>query len=373
VPRSSSPPGRRFNLDQYRRTWYILRQNTLALVGIGILVALVAIAVYGLTQATPWWALTNYCATNQANGGPSNCIPGIPTVCTYPAGSVPPGPNCYPTPAGDPSIIAPTLSLHPLSTGPLPLGSLTLEPGIPAFFDIYTGIVRGADWSLMLSTVIVVSGALVGLFLGGVAGYFGGVVDEVIMRIVDVFLVIPGLLLIIVFVAALRADVGTLFGLDRSATVMILLILGFLATWWPFYTRIVRGQALIVREQKYVEAARASGASSGRIILRHILPSSMFPVWIQVSLDVGTVPLTIAAINFLGFQILPSQYFPEWGALTSLSVIPVTAFLDGCQVGACIVPWWQLLFPGLVVFLFAISVNFLADGLRDALDPRLRR
>lgn len=367
------PRGRPRRWDPYQRTWYLLRQNTLALVGIGVVLFLVVLAVYGLTTSIPWWGLTTYCSTDQTNGSTGDCIPGIPSVCTYPQGSPAPGPGCYPTPQGDPSVIAPTESLTHFSAGPLPFGSLTVAPSLPDFFNPYPAIIRGADWSLFLSAVIVLTGAAVGLFLGGVSGYFGGLVDEVIMRVTDTFLVIPGLLLVIVFVAVLKVSVSSAFGLDKSSTAMLLLIVGFLVTWWPFYTRLVRGQTLVVREQKYVESARASGARSGRIIVRHILPNSMYAVWIQVSLDVGSVPLIIAAIDFLGFLILPSQYFPEWGALAAVSVLPLTSVLLSCQVGLCIIPWWQFLIPGLIVFLFCISVNFIADGLRDALDPRLRR
>ncbi len=232
---------------------------------------------------------------------------------------------------------------------------------------------RGSDWSLLISAIVVGSGAAIGLTLGGISGYAGGVVDEVVMRIVDVFLSIPGLLLIIIFVAVLYPDFRSIFGLSTANTRLVLLLIGFVVTWWPFYARVVRGQVLVVREQKYVEAARASGARALTILRRHILPNSTYPVWIQVSLDVGTVPLAIATINFLGFQLLPSQYFPEWGALTALSVTDLQGFLTSCQVGACVIPWWQLAIPGLVVFLYTISLNFLSDGLRDALDPRLRR
>jgi len=151
-------------------------------------------------------------------------------------------------------------------------------------------------------------------------------------------------------------------------------ITSFAVTWWPFYARLVRGQVLIVREQKYVEAARASGASSGRIVTRHIIPNSMYPVLVSVSLDVGTIPLLTGAIIFIGIQIYPSIYFPEWGSITAVAALNVIGlFLGQCETGPCILPWWQLFFPGLAVFLFAISVNFLSDGLRDALDPRLRR
>ncbi len=134
----------------------------------------------------------------------------------------------------------------------------------------------------------------------------------------------------------------------------------------------------MTREQKYVEASRASGARSGRILLRHIVPNSVFPVFVQLSLDVGSIPLALGAIVFLGYHIFPSAYFPEWGSISAAAIAPIQGLITTCQVAAlsgttCIFPWWQLFFPGATLFAFAISVNFLSDGLRDALDPRLRR
>jgi peptide/nickel transport system permease protein len=208
--------------------------------------------------------------------------------------------------------------------------------------------------------------------LGAVSGFHGGLVDEVIMRLTDIFLSIPGLLLVLVLLAVLTTVLGT--GVTFLGRVAIL-VGAFVVTWWPFYTRIVRGQALVVREQKYVEAARAGGAGSGRILRKHILPNVTYPVMVQFSLDVGTVPLLLGVIVYLGFPIWPSMPFPEWGTLSAISVLNLETFVLDCATPGvtCIFPWWMILFPGLTVFLFAISVNFLADGLRDALDPRLRR
>ncbi|HXQ49112.1 MAG TPA: ABC transporter permease subunit, partial [Thermoplasmata archaeon] len=178
----------------------------------------------------------------------------------------------------------------------------------------------------------------------------------------------------IVVIAVITQTNVSIFGLGGDNTHIFLLIVGFLVTWWPFYARVVRGQVLVVREQKYVEAARAGGAGKGRIIRRHIIPNAIYPVFIQMSLDVGTIPLLTGALVYLGFKIFPSPYFPEWGAISANSVLQLQYFLNTCiQSTGCVIPWWQILFPGLVLFFFAISVNFLSDGLRDALDPRLRR
>lgn len=487
----ASPPKRRPvrrpspRIAQFLRTWYFLRRNTLAMVGLGILLALVAMALYALTLPLSYQQLEVYCATSQTspnaytsttgqiaivtgtqnglpngtygfvvltprnyvasptsgsfvvrgssvllnvsfspgtatgnasdlqgivppstatpypvtfqesglpsgtlwtvminNTSPSVCTPGYQTVCTYPSGSTPPGPGCYPTPPQYLSIIAPTASFAPFGPGPLPLGSLTQNPTHPYFYNIWQGVLRGSDWSLLISISIVGAGALSGLMIGAISGTYGGLVDEVLMRLVDIFLSIPQILLVIVVIAAVTLSYPNLFGLGPFNTRILLLILAFTVTWWPFYARIVRGQVLVTREQKYVEASRASGASRRRLMVRHIIPNSVFPVLIQMSLDVGTVPLFVGTLVFLGFAIFPTAYFPEWGSLSALSVgtgaSSVLGFLNTCQlaasgIGSCLIPWWQLLFPGFTLFFYALAVNFLSDGLRDALDPRLRR
>jgi peptide/nickel transport system permease protein len=376
-PPISAPTGGRRpspRIAQWKRTWYFLRGNTLALIGLGIILLIVGVAVFALFQPVSWNAITEYCGTNQSLGENSTCPPGYATVCTYPAGSPAPGPNCYQTPADNPSDVPPTWTNHPLSAGALPLGSLTLNPDEQYFFSTYQGLLRGSDWSLIISVSVVGVGAFAGLLVGSVSGFMGGVVDETIMRIVDIFLSIPQILFVIIFVSVMQQIHTSLFGLSPSATDMFVLIIGFIIIWWPFYARVVRGQVLVVREQKYVEAAQASGAGRGRIVLRHIVPNSVYPVFIQMSLDVGTIPLLLGVLVYLGFRIFPSPYFPEWGSITALSVVNLQGFLTTCQVSSgCIIPWWQILFPGLALFLYAISVNFLSDGLRDALDPRLRR
>ncbi|HTW39531.1 MAG TPA: ABC transporter permease [Thermoplasmata archaeon] len=462
-PVPPAPSGRRPNprLEQYKRTWFFLRRNTLALIGLGIIVMLVLIALYAITQPIPWnglpectasnnqvvkftetglpggtsWSITVNGVTSSTSGnnvtfslasgpaykftvgnvtgyhaspasgtvnvagapitekitfiaggavsgsssgaaspGSSASLPSC-SVCTYPVGTPVPGPNCYQTPKNVPGVIAPTVSLHPLTLGALPMGSLALQPDIPYFYNVYNGMLRGTDYSLLISFAIVIVGAFVGLFLGAVSGFFGGAVDETIMRLVDIFLSIPQLLFVIIVIAVVSTTYpGGLFGLSDLDTRVLLLISAFMIVWWPYYARIVRGQVLVVREQKYVEAARASGAGKGRIVMKHIVPNSMYPVFIQMSLDVGAIPILIGTLVFLGFTIWPTPYFPEWGTIAAFGTSDVIGqFLIGCEAGICVIPWWQMVFPGLALFLFAISVNFLSDGLRDALDPRLRR
>jgi peptide/nickel transport system permease protein len=345
------------------------------MVGFGILVFFLLAFVYGFVYQGPTTQLALNCATN---GPPAlhTCLPGNPIICTYPQGSLPPGPNCYETPVVAsvpyPNFIPPTITAT--SLGPLPFGSLIQsgQDGTPYFYNLYAGLVKGSDWSLSLSVEIVSAGAVAGLVIGVVSGYYGGIVDEVLMRLTDIFLSVPGILLVIVVILA-----GAEVGITGFTNRILLMVGAFIVTWWPFYARIVRGQVLVVREQKYVEAARAAGASDRRIIFKHVMPNSVYPVFVQMSLDVGTVPLLIAAIVYIGFPIFPNVLWPEWGSIAAESTLILPDLLQNCAIlgigSGCPFPWWQLLFPGLALFLFAISVNFVADGLRDALDPRLRR
>lgn len=356
-------------IAQMKRTLYFLSRNTLAIVGLAIVILFIVVAVGGLFYPAPSSSLETDCGTTSSagEGNASTTLCGGQIICTYPNTMSPPGPNCYPVDQQSPSQIAPTVSLHPLSLGPLPFGSLSLQPSQPYFFNPFAGLVKGAVWSLGISGGVVGAGALIGLMLGATAGYYGGYVDEFVMRFTDIFLSIPGLLLILVILATIGSSIHTLEG-------RIGILMGaFIVTWWPLYTRIVRGQVLVTREQKYVEASKASGAGGGRIIFKHVIPNSMYPVFVQMSLDVGSIPLLLGAIVFLGFNIFPVANFPEWGTIAALSVETLETQLTLCSGGPCSFAWWQVLFPGLTLFLFAISVNFLSDGLRDSLDPRLRR
>jgi peptide/nickel transport system permease protein len=376
-PSSVGPKGRgrwQARMADFKRTWYFFRRNTLAVVGLAILIFFAVIFIYGYVYPAPATSSVNYCATD--GPPPGFCTPGQPMVCTYPVGTSSPGAGCYQTPDAFNNFIAPTVSFSPLALGPLPMGSLVsptaggtaVDQG--HFFNLYDLLLKGTDWSITISVAIVFAGAFIGLMFGAMAGYYGGLIDEVLMRMTDIFLSIPGILLIIVIVIAGR-EVG-ISGFDDDVA---LIIGAFIVTWWPTYTRIVRSQSLVVREQKYVEAARASGASNSRILRKHVIPNSVFPVFIQMSLDVGTVPLTLAAIAYLGFIIFPTQMIPEWGSVAAAATEVIPSLFNYCATvtSSCIIPWWQIFFPGVALFLFAISVNLLADGLRDALDPRLRR
>ncbi|MCI4322712.1 MAG: ABC transporter permease [Thermoplasmata archaeon] len=373
---AAKPTGRRPNptIAQWRRTFYFLRRNKLAMIGLGILVLLVFVAIASLFYTSqPSDYLQPYQGTFTGNGFNATPSPGIITICTYASTAPVPGPNCYPVNTLFPGVIPPTFSVSPWTLGRLPLGSLSLTPGNNQFFNLFEGLVKAAPWDLGISAVVAVSGASIGLFLGALAGYLGGVMDDIVMRVVDVFLTIPSLLLLIV-ILAVTGSIPSLASFDARLGI---LFFAFIITDWPGYARQVRGLALVTREQKYVEAAKASGAKTGHILRKHIIPNTMFPVLVGIAFDIASTPLALGALVFLGFKtIFPTQYFPEWGSIAAFGAQSVGTFIQYCEVAAsadCVFPWWQVLLPGMAVFLLAISVNFLSDGMRDALDPRLRR
>ncbi len=372
-----------------KRTLYFFVQSKLAVFGLAILLFFVSVAVLSPVLApasgptsTPTSGngdtLALYCSWDPSTFNPSPPAGCQYPQCVYPANAPAPLPgNCLPysvqgnPPEGEPGSLAPTWS--GLSLGVLPMGSILYSQQY--FFNTYQGLVRATPWDLLIAGTIVSFGAMVGILLGSLAGYRGGLVDETIMRVTDVFLSIPGLFLILILLAVFTSDI------PGSTMARVLLLIGaFLVTFWPTYTRIVRGQVLVTREQKYVEAAHASGARSSRVLVRHVIPNSIYPVFVSMSLDIGTIPLVLGAIAFLGFggYVFPATtgLFPEWGVLSAWTVSTSSNAINNIYttiISGAPLPWWQILFPGLALFLFALSVNFLADGLRDALDPRLRR
>jgi peptide/nickel transport system permease protein len=227
------------------------------------------------------------------------------------------------------SLLAPTAS-HPFGTDQLGR-------------DLFSRVLYGARVSPLIAFLVLMISCLVGIPLGIAAGYFGGLIDEVLMRITDVFLAFPALLLALAFAAVLSPSVG-------NTTLAISL------TWWPWYTRLVRGQAASVAGRQYVEAARALGVRHRRILLRHILPNSITPLIVQVSLDVSAVILTASALSFLGLGAQDPT--PDWGLMVSQGQSYFTT------------QWWLVTFPGAAILLTAVAFNLLGDGLRDVLDPR---
>jgi len=213
--------------------------------------------------------------------------------------------------------------------------------------------VWGTRFAFQLGLEVIVSTLGIGLLLGLLAGYYGGFIDEVIMRFTDIILAFPGLILAMVFVAVLsKSGWSTL-----SAAILSIILIG-----WPGYTRLVRGEVLRVRGEDYVEAARASGASDLRIMARHILPNSIYSVIIVASLDFGSIVLTAAALSFLGLGSPPG--YADWGRL----------IFDGVPYsGSGLKYWWTFVYPGIFIVLFTLGWNLLGDALRDVLDPLSRR
>lgn len=211
--------------------------------------------------------------------------------------------------------------------------------------DIFARIVYGSRTSLSIGFVTVAFALAVGGTFGAIAGYFGGRVDNVIMRIMDIFLAIPGTLFAITIVAAL----GT-------STINLVIALSISSV--PRFARILRSSVMVVRDVEFIEAARAIGANNLRIITQHVIPNSLAPVIIQTTLTVATIILTIAGLSFLGLGVSAPQ--PEWGAMLSSARTYMREYS------------YMTLFPGLAIMITILSLNLLGDGLRDALDPRLK-
>lgn len=208
--------------------------------------------------------------------------------------------------------------------------------------DVLSRIICGARLSLASALIVTALTAFVGAMLGGLAGYFGGIVDELVMRTSDVLLAFPQLILALAISAVLRPSVENV-------------VLALTATGWVRYSRLVRGVVLSVKEREFVEAARAIGCSDLRILIRHIFPNAFSPILVLATLDTGHVILSISALSFLGLGAQPPT--PEWGAMLNEG----RPFMQSAP--------HLLIFPGLMIMLTVLTLNMLGDGLRDALDP----
>jgi peptide/nickel transport system permease protein len=220
-------------------------------------------------------------------------------------------------------------------------------------YDIFYGVIWGTRSAFHVGLVVIGIVLAVGIVLGSLAGYFGGVIDEVIMRITDIFLAFPALILAMAIVSALGPSLKT---------VMIALTV----VSWPSYARLIRGDILQVREEDFVEASRGLGASNFSVIARHALPNAIYPTLVMASLDIGAVVLAAAALSFLGLGA-PEGY-ADWGQLTS--------FARNWIVGPSSDPlryWYAVTIPGLFILFFVLGWNLLGDAFRDILDPRLAR
>ncbi|MBC7094455.1 nickel transporter permease [Thermococcus sp.] len=212
--------------------------------------------------------------------------------------------------------------------------------------DIFSRVIYGARTSLLIGLSVVSIALVVGLFLGLIAGYFGGKFDLLIMRITDVFLAFPPLLLALLIASTLGR------GLMNA-------ILALAISWWPWYTRLARGMAISIKNRPYVEAAKAMGIADWKIMIRHVLPNSVSPLIVQATMDIGSAILEAAALSFLGLGVQPPT--PDWGLMISEGK---NYFLNY---------WWYPVFPGLAIFVTVIAFNLLGDAIREVIDPRLRR
>lgn len=280
--------------SQWREVWRMLKKNKMALLGLGILVILVLLALFADVIADYDTVVIKQNLANRLKG-----------------------------PSAE----------HWLGTD---------EFGR----DIFARLIHGARVSLKVGIIAVGISIILGGILGALAGFYGGRIDNIIMRIMDVFLAVPSILLAIAIVSALGPSIINLMVAISISSV-------------PRYARIVRASVLSIRDQEFVEAARAIGANNARIIFRHIIPNSLAPVIVQGTLGVASAILSTAGLSFIGLGIQPPA--PEWGSMLS----------GGRQYLRY--AWWVTTFPGVAIMITILSLNLLGDGLRDALDPRLKQ
>lgn len=247
------------------------------------------------------------------------------------------------------AAFAPYVATHdPLAQN---LSQRLLPPGTPGHWlgtddfgrDIWSRIAYGSRITLYIVTLVAVTAPVIGLLIGTVAGYFGGWVDQVLMRITDIFLAFPRLILALALVAVLGP------GIENA-------VLAIALTAWPPYARVARAETLTVRTSDYIAAVRLQGAGAGRIIWGHVMPMCLPSVIIRVTLDMAGVILIAAGLGFLGLGVQPPT--PEWGLMISSG----RKFLFE--------QWWVATMPGLAIFIVSLGFNLLGDGLRDVLDPR---
>ncbi|MFC3088060.1 ABC transporter permease [Tabrizicola soli] len=247
------------------------------------------------------------------------------------------------------AILAPLIAPHdPLAQN---LSRRLLPPGTPGNLlgtddfgrDIFSRIIHGARITLYIIALVAVTAPVLGLLIGTVAGYFGGWIDAALMRLTDIFLAFPRLILALALVAVLGP------GIENA-------VLAIALTAWPPYARVARAETLTVRSSDYIAAIRLQGASAPRIIAGHVVPMCLPSVVIRVTLDMAGVILIAAGLGFLGLGVLPPT--PEWGLMIS----------SGRKY--LFEQWWVATMPGLAIFIVSLGFNLLGDGLRDVLDPR---
>ncbi|HPW69892.1 MAG TPA: ABC transporter permease [Deltaproteobacteria bacterium] len=248
------------------------------------------------------------------------------------------------------SILTPVIA--PYDPSAIDVDSILMRPSAQHLFgtddlgrDVFTRMLYGAGISLKVGFVAVGIATIIGVLLGSIAGYYGGVIDLIIMRFVDIMLCFPSFFLILAVIAFLEPSIFN-----------IMAVIGL--TSWMGITRLVRAEFLSLKERDFVLAAKTMGAKSPRIIFLHILPNAMAPVLVAATLGVASAVLTESALSFLGIGVQPPT--PSWGNILTLGQSTLG------------VAWWLSLFPGMAILITVLGYNLLGEGIRDAIDPRLR-
>jgi peptide/nickel transport system permease protein len=218
-------------------------------------------------------------------------------------------------------------------------------------YDIYYGVIWGTRSAFRVGLSVMAAVLAIGISLGSIAGYFGGLLDEVIMRITDIFMAFPGLILAMAITVALGPSLNSV-------------ILALIAVQWPSYARLVRGDILAIREEDYVEAARGIGSSHARVIIRHVLPNAIYSSLVMASLDIGAMVLAAAGLSFLGLGA-PAGY-ADWGQMIQFA----RNWIIGLP-GNPLAYWHTVAIPGLFILFFVLGWNLLGDAFRDISDPKL--
>ena len=244
----------------------------------------------------------------------------------------------------------------------IPRAGFSMEPRPPTAahpfgttqgqYDIYYGVIWGTRTAFKVGLIVTGATLCLGVLVGSLAAYFGGIVDEVVMRIVDIFMAVPFILAALVLTSILGR------GLDKAMIAMI-------CFGWMGYARMIRGDILAVKEKEFVSAAIAMGSSWVRVLLRHVLPNAIYPVLIQASMQIGSMVIWASTLSFLG--VGAPEGYADWGQLISFSRNWITGdFANPLKY------WYTIVFPGGAIVLFVLSWNLIGDALRDILDPRLR-
>jgi peptide/nickel transport system permease protein len=297
---------------RWRRAWREFRSNRSAMIGLGVVVALALLAVFARPIEVAGVTVQ-----------PVALAPYEPDAILYAQG--------LDVDAYDPPSLA-----HPFGTD----GSAR---------DLFSRVLYGGRFSLSIGFIVVLITATVGLVYGAVSGYYGGRVDELMMRAVDLIFAFPGLVLALIIIAVLGKGYWEL-------------VLAFTLFGWAGYARLIRGEILKVKENEYVTAAKALGARDRTVIFRHVVPNAVAPLVVQASLSIGTVVIGVAALGFLGLGMPPSS--AEWGTMLDATRETIVQGPGGA------IPWWATVFPGGAIFLFVMSMNLIGDGINDALDAQ---